>query len=275
MPGAPPPAQPAPPPAPPTNGYPHNAAPGQPYGYAPQPSPYGPPPPAYRSPQYAPPPDEVEDDEPSPPFFDLAVSTNVPLSLGGQATLELPALLLAQLELGWMPPAYGSAINGIVQSFGAYNGEVSALVDGTLADAFVLRLSAGWRPFESAGFEIFGGYTSVSLSGSVSPADVAQVAGGEFASDVAGQLLTEDVTLSSQLHNFHVALGWRWVAFDHLVIRANVGYLQTLASSSSVESPEHPEIAEKANAVVDGTLDDIYTSYVKTPTFGLGAGYRF
>jgi len=243
--------------------------PGHPW--APQPTP-GP----ASGPPLAPPDADTADDteEPSPPFFDLALATHVPLSLGGAATLELPGRLLLQVDLGWMPRAYGSAINSLVSSFGAYDGGVAALVDAALEDAMVVRAGAGWRPFPSAGFEISGGYTYVALSGSVSPAELADVVAGTFASEIAQQL-DQDISLESQLHNVHVALGWRWVAWDHLVIRANLGYTQTLGSSSSVDIPDHREGEALANPVVDATLDDIYSQYVKLPVLSVGVGYRF
>lgn len=274
------PGPPYPPPAYPPPAYrpqAHPQAPPPQHGHYPQDGyPYATPYPAPAGPAAAPaPPDVSEDEEPSPPFFDLALGTYVPLSLGGQASLELPARLLLQLDVGWMPPAYGSAINGLVQALGGYDPAIGELVDGALRDAVVVRVSGGWRPFPSAGFEIYGGYTHVGLSGSVSPSAVANIVGGDFADQVAEELLTSDVDVSSKLHNFHVALGWRWVAFDHLVIRATVGYTQTVGSSTSVETPDRPEAAALANPVVDARMTEVYTTYVKLPVVGLSGGYRF
>jgi hypothetical protein len=258
-----------------------------PGGYAPAPGGYAPSavvttaPPDASPASAAPGPDQgsaeksPEDEEPSGPFFDLAAMTVVPITLGGQASIEIPGRILLQGDLGWMPPGYGSAINGLVQSFGAYDPEVGALVSGALDGAFVARLSAGWRPFPSAGFEITGGYTYIGLSGSVDAADVAGALGGEVASGLAARLVAEPIELSSHLHNFHVALGWRWVVWDHLVIRANLGYTQTLGSSSSIDIPGQPALTAIANPVVDQTLGDIYKTYVKLPFIALGAGYRF
>jgi len=95
------------------------------------------------------------------------------------------------------------------------------------------------------------------------------------AAGIAARAVQDPIELSSHLHNFHVALGWRWVVWDHLVIRASVGYLQTLGSSSSVDIPGQPELTALANPVVNDTLGAIYKSYVKLPFVGLGAGYRF
>ncbi len=182
---------------------------------------------------------------------------------------------MLQFDLGYMPEGYGSAINGMMESFGVYDSAVGNLIDGALDGAVVVRGSVGWRPFESAGFEIWGGYTSIALSGSVSADDVSGLVGGDFASQLAAELITGDVTLDSQLHNFHVGLGWRWVIVDHIVLRANLGYTQTVASSSSIELPGQETAAALANPVVDKTLDGVFTDYVKLPTVGLSAGYRF
>lgn len=221
------------------------------------------------------PPDAAPENPDDPPNVDLMLGTQVPLSLGALVSLELPGRVLLQGELGWMPSAYGSAINGVVQGFGAYDSDIKALVDGSLEDALVARVSAGWRPFPSAGFEIFGGYTHIALSGTVTPGAVAGVVGGAFADTVTSQFLSDDVAISSGLHNVHVGLGWRWVAFDHLVIRLTVAYMQTLASSSSIETPELPEAARLANPFIDETLSGVYEDYVKLPVIGLNAGYRF
>jgi hypothetical protein len=245
------------------------------YAYVPRPSPS---PLRYDSPGYEgdqPDDDGAEEEEPSPWAFDLAANAQLPLSIGGLAGLELPGRLLVQGEIGWLPPFYGSLLDSILQGYGVYGEQVGSLVQGALDSGWVLRLSGGWRPFADHGFEMTGGYTTIAMSGSVSPADVAAVVGGDFAADVASQVLTEDITISSRLHNFHVALGWRWVLVDHLVLRVSLGYTQTLASSTTIETPELPEAGRRATAALEGAFDDAYKSYAKMPLLGLGAGYRF
>jgi len=275
----------------PTPGQPPPPAPAAPapVGYAPSPGGYAPstvvtPPVVYGRPgtNGEPPPDtasdqnkSAQDEEPTGLFFDLAADTVVPIALGGGASLEVPGRILLQGDLGWMPPGYGAAVNGLVQSFGAYDPSVGALVSGALDGAFVARLSAGWRPFPETSFEITGGYTYIGLHGSVSASDVAPALGGQVAVGLAAQPIQDPIELSSHLHNFHVALGWRWVVWDHLLIRATIGYLQTLGSSSSVTIPGQPELTALANPVVNETLGAIYKSYVKLPFVGLAAGYRF
>lgn len=121
---------------------------------------------------------------------------------------------------------------------------------------------------------MIGGYTSVRLSGTVTASDIATIAVGDFADEYADQL-TDDVGLTSQLHNFHVAIGWRWVVVDHLVIRASLGYTQTVSSSSSISVEQLPEAEAAANPLVDEELGAIYERYAKLPTLGISGGYRF
>lgn len=214
-------------------------------------------------------------DEPSSVAFDLAAETIVPLTIGGSASLEIPGRILLQGNLGWMPPGYGAAVSGLVEAFGGYDPGAGALVDAALDGAFVARVSAGWRPFSDYGFELTGGYTYVGLSGSLTAGELATAIGGNVAAAYAASPFEADIAVRSELHNFHVAIGWRWVAWEHLVIRATLGYLQTLAASSEVEISGHDELAAQATETADPLLADVYESYVKLPYLGIGAGYRF
>lgn len=253
-------------------------APGSPYpgawaapqpGYYYGPTYYTPSPPLYERGS------EDEEDPLAPPNLDLAVGTLFPLAIGPQLTLELPGRVMLQGDVGWMPPAYGSLVNRMVQRFGAYDEQFQSLIASAIEDALVARVTAGWRPFSQAGFEIFGGYTLVDLHGRAVPADVAAVVAGDFAAAVAESVVGDVVEIDSQLHSFHVGLGWRWVALDHLVIRANLAYMQTVGSSSSVSVPAAPELEREATEIVDEELGEIYARYVKLPVAGLSAGYRF
>jgi hypothetical protein len=174
----------------------------------------------------------------------------------------------------WMPAAYGSAISGLVRAIGDSETMIGPIIEKVLSNSLVLRAGAGWRPFRSAGFELGGGYTGMRISGAVPPQVIAELIGGEAGSEVQQQL-HEDVPVRAMLHNVHVTVGWRWVAAEHLVIRAFVGYSQTVTSSSSVSIPSHRDLAAKVNPLVAEELNTVVKNDLKLPLVGLHLGVRF
>ncbi|MEO7330867.1 MAG: hypothetical protein ABI193_19995, partial [Minicystis sp.] len=213
------------------------------------------------------------------PAVDLALVSQLPLMIGGQATFELPYRILLQGELGALPPAYVNALDGALVAAGTYDSTTSSLVRDGLKNSLVARLSAGVRPFSGHGFELMGGYTLMSLGGGISARDaIAAAAGMSLPASIPDGV----VTVSTTIHNVHVGVGWRWVIADHFVIRASLAYLQSLSSSSHVEVPAAvaalPEVSARLPAVsqaLDTRLNDTYTKYGKIPVLGLSMGYRF
>ncbi|MEQ9323047.1 MAG: hypothetical protein RIF41_28025, partial [Polyangiaceae bacterium] len=185
---------------------------------------------------------EDEDDEGSGFAFDLLAGTQFPLGFGPQLGLEIPGRILLQAELAWMPGFYSSAIVGMIESFGDEDALLGDVADDALSNSFVFRIGAGWRPFPSAGFEVLGGYTTVATSGDAGANVVGRVIGGDLGRAIRDEV-TGKVGMKSQLHNFHITVGWRWLLVDdHMVIRAQLGYTQTVAASSSLDLPGNAEL---------------------------------
>lgn len=211
--------------------------------------------------------------------FDIGCATEVPLMIGGQATLELPYRLLVQGEVGVLPGAYVNAIDSVLSGAGAYDATTSELVRSTLQNSLVVRASAGFRPFANHGLEIMGGYTLASLGGGVSARQAVEAVSGVA---LPAEIPDAQIQLRTTIHSLHVSLGWRWVVADHFVIRASLAYLQSVSSSSSLAVPASvaalPAVAARVDQVsqaMDTTLNDSYTKYAKLPVMGLSLGYRF
>lgn len=210
---------------------------------------------------------------------DVALATQAPIFVGAQGTLKLPHGFLFQAELGVLPGFYVSAVDGALVSANVYSEVVSSLVTSGLRDSFVLRLSGGMRPFEGHGFEVLGGYTLTTLGGGVSARAALEAVGGVA---LPSQVPDAEIGLQTTLHNLHVSVGWRWLIADHFLVRASIGYLQTVASSSHIQVPDSASsipgasaVFEQANQTIDATLDESYKSYVKLPLLGLALGYSF
>jgi hypothetical protein len=213
--------------------------------------------------------------------FDLGFGTEAPISVGGVATLEVPGRILFQLGVGFMPHGYVNAVDGFLTAVKAYDANVSGLVRSSLGNSFVLRASGGWRPFPNAGLEIMGGYTLMTMGGSATAADLINavlIESGSGQRVPQGGALAAEIPLAATLHNVHVSLGWRWLlADDHLVIRASVSYLQTLASNVSVDLSNTQASAQQVavNDALNAFVGPYFTKYAKAPTLGLSAAYRF
>lgn len=213
--------------------------------------------------------------------LDLGFGTEAPISVGGVVTAEVPGRILLQLGLGFMPHGYSNAIDGFLTSVGAYDQTISNLVRNSLGNSFVLRASAGWRPFSGHGLEILGGYTLMTLGGSTTAADVINAVLAESGSPQrVSSSMNADIPLAATLHNVHVSLGWRWLlADDHLVVRASVSYIQCLASNVGVNlsnvGGQAAAMEGQVNQALNGFLSPYFTTYAKAPTLGLSAAYRF
>jgi hypothetical protein len=211
------------------------------------------------------------------PFaLDLSAVTWIPLSVGPELSFELPGRVLAQVHLGWMPELYSHTLTNSLEDAGVYDGEISDLVDGAVRGATIWRLSAGWRPFPRAGLELTLGYAHVALDGATNSDEVIPLVPDDVADEISAEVGNDvDVNLDSSIHHFTVGVGWRWLIADHLVIRANVGYLQAFASDSKLDIQGRPDLTGLAAPTVESVLHDHYMRYVKLPVVGFGVGYRF
>jgi hypothetical protein len=210
------------------------------------------------------------------PFaLDLSAATWVPLSVGPELAFELPGRVLAQVHLGWMPELYSHTLTNVLEDAGVYDRQVGDLVDGAVQGATTWRVAAGWRPFESAGLELAVGYAHVALDGATRTSELIPFVPPDVADELNAEVGDIGINLDSSIHHFTIAAGWRWLIADHLVIRANVGYLQAFASHSTLDIEGRPDLTSLAAPTVESVLHDHYMRYIKIPVVGLGVGYRF
>jgi hypothetical protein len=210
-----------------------------------------------------------------PVSVDLGASTWLPLSVGPELDVELPGRVLASVHLGWMPELYSRTVTNGLEDAGAYDSTVGALVDGAVESATTWRLMAGWRPLVRHGLEVWVGYSHVSLEGESSVSEIAPLLGPALADQLVTQLGDRSAHVDSSLDQLSVSVGWRWLVAEHLLIRANIGYLQAFDSSSELEIESSPALTALAQPTVNAVLHDHYMKYVKMPVIGLGVSYRF
>jgi len=211
------------------------------------------------------------------PFaLDLSAATWIPLSVGPELSFELPGRILAQVHLGWMPELYSHTLTDSLEDAGVYDSQISDLIDGAVRGATIWRLTAGWRPFPRSGLELMVGYAHVALDGATNSDEIIPLVPDDVADEITAEVGNDvDVNLDSSIHHVTFGAGWRWLIADHLVIRANVGYLQAFASHSKLDIQGRPDLTGLAAPTVESVLHDHYMRYVKLPVVGFGIGYRF
>lgn len=208
---------------------------------------------------------------PPPVTLDLAIATHVPVSLGVEANLVMPLGLLLRAHVGFMPEPYVGLINDVAQTFGAYDDQVASVVSRSGQNSFVLRLSGGIRPVPGYGFEILAGYTMIRGGAHIATADFEAATGQSM--NYPG---LDAIGISAVLHAIHVEIGWSALVWDHLVIRASIGWMHTLAAEDAIDVPA--DLRARAGGRIEEIENSIrrgLTTWAFTPEARIGIGYQF
>ena len=207
----------------------------------------------------------------------LDASTDIPIQSGAHATLELPGRVRLSTTLGWLPGAYVKLINAVVVAAGGYDQSTADLVEHSLQNSLVLRLHAGWRPFESLGLYFEVGYGLATLGGGINSEDILTLATGfSPPSTEPTRMRTYDIT--STLHMIDAEIGWGFSIWKGLTLRVALGFAGTLAASTSVKPAFPvvlPGVVEAFTKPTEDYLNDTYTSYVFAPTISAALGWSF
>jgi hypothetical protein len=173
-----------------------------------------------------------------------------------------------------MPNAYVELINATATGFDWYNEATATLVEAAVDRSFVFRLSAGFRPFEEHGFELWAGYTLVTAGGGIAGSELIEEASGQMV-DRAGA----ELPVSSTLHALHGSLGWRWLVKEHYLFRVGIGWVHTVASKTNIGRDDvgrEGGAVERALAAAESYMDDdVFGAYGFSATARVTAGYRF
>lgn len=202
--------------------------------------------------------------------------TDFPLEVGGRLWTELPHRLRLSAALGYLPGGYVDGINAILVGVGAYDQQTADTIRAALQSSLVFRAHAGWRPFTRRGFYFEVGYGLVTLGGGLSGAKALSLATGlGIPPGVDGN---RSYTVESRLHMIDAELGWQWLLWRGLSLRAALGFSGTLGSSTAIASKDGASAGPFEDSFMrsgESYLNDTYKSYVFTPVASLGLGWRF
>lgn len=204
------------------------------------------------------------------PHVDAGITTDFPTSVGIRGTVELENRVRLSLGGGVFPRPYLNTIQGIATSAGWYSEELAQVIETALSRAYVLRTHVGWRPWEDRGFFFGGGYMPVLAVGGEVDAD--QISAAIQASESGYNLV-------SRLHMLQVEAGWEWLVWERMVVRTSLGGAFTVGSrteATEVSSSSRFEVLRGAGREgIENYLDNVYQTYVHSPTVGVELGYRF
>jgi hypothetical protein len=213
----------------------------------------------------------------APSWLHLEAGTDFPISVGLRARFELPHRLVFVTGLGLLPRVYVKAINGVATSAGWYDDATAELIEESLQRSLVFSLFGGWRPLESRGFYVLGGYRLVALGGGATASEIiGGLTGQELPASERGQ--PRQFSARSTLHMVGAELGWELRPRPHLVLRAALGVAFTVAARTAIEPdyrPVAPRAVDEFSSYGERYLDETYESYVHVPTLGVSAGYAF
>ncbi len=226
-------------------------------------------------PKYVAPTEEPPEEKNRDLAFDLSFGTLFPMAVSAQGLFEIMETYQVSLDIGYMPQPYVLLMNDVVQQYAGYNDKTKELINNGIQNSFFLRLSGGVKVWK--GLEIFGGYTAMALGGSVSTWDTVEAALGR-SFDRTG-LPDVNAPMKSQLHGFHLGVGYQMFLVENLFLRLQATYFQVLTSKTTVDlstrNIDGQRTINEASAALDQYLNDIYTRYVKLPVIGAFIGFRF
>lgn len=205
----------------------------------------------------------------------VELTTTIPLDVAERVSLEAPNRLHLRASIGVMP--YASLIDKVIKGFGGYGDAEAEVIRQALSKSLVFRVQGGFRPFADLGLYLDVGYSLVTLGGDLNGNDVIVLGRGAIAPQDATSSFRH-YRVSSTLHLVVLELGWEQALLDWLFVRGAVGFAGAQGASSTIEPTFSDIEAELLRAYCEQSaeyLDQLYTTYVYTPTLTLGVGVRF
>jgi hypothetical protein len=205
----------------------------------------------------------------------VELTTTIPLDVAERVSLEAPNRLHLRASIGVMP--YASLIDKVIQGFGGYGDAEAAVIKEALGQSLVFRVQGGFRPFAELGLYMDVGYALVTLGGDLNGDDVIVLGRGAIAPQDATSSFRH-YRVSSTLHLVMLEFGWEQPILDWLFVRGGLGFAGAQGASSSIEPTFSDVNAQLLNEYCKQSaeyLDQLYTTYVYTPTLTLGVGVRF
>jgi hypothetical protein len=195
----------------------------------------------------------------------LSLATHAPVDLGLELAVETPIRLRFIAGLGYVPSGYLSIITGALVGADALNDESRTLIEDGFESGRAWRLGIGIRPFKNFGAYLDGGFSHLSVSGSVDASE---------ARELTGVRLSTSYKVKSSLSAWFLELGYQGLIADRVLLAFGFGVMRSMSSRTSADPTGQPSAAESLfDDAATNAADDAIEKYGIIPTLNLRLGF--
>ncbi|HEY6562179.1 MAG TPA: hypothetical protein VI072_33155 [Polyangiaceae bacterium] len=195
----------------------------------------------------------------------LSLATHAPVDLGLELAVETPIRLRFLAGLGYVPSGYLSVITGALVGADALNDESRTLIEDGFESGRAWRLGIGIRPFKNFGAYLDGGFSHLSVSGSIDANE---------ARELTGVRLSTSYKVKSSLSAWFLELGYQGLIADRVLLAFGFGVMRSINSRTSADPTGQPSATESLfDDAATNAADDAIEKYGIIPTLNLRLGF--
>ncbi len=195
----------------------------------------------------------------------LSAATHAPVDLGLELVVETPIRLRLLAGLGYVPSGYLSVITGALVGADALDDEARTLIEDGFESGRAWRVGIGFRPFKNFGAYLDGGFSRISVSGSVDAGE---------AHELTGVRLSTSYKVKSSLNAWFLELGYQGLIADRVLLAFGFGVMRATGSRTSVDPTGQPSATERLfDDAATNSADDAIEKYGIIPTLNLRLGF--
>lgn len=195
----------------------------------------------------------------------LSAATHAPVDIGLELAVETPIRLRFLAGLGYVPSGYLSVITGALAGADALDDEARTLIEDGFESGRAWRVGIGFRPFKNFGAYLDGGFSNLSVSGSVDANE---------ARELTGVRLSTSYKVKSSLNAWFLELGYQGLIADRLLLAFGFGVMRATSSQTTADPTGQPSATERLfDDAATSTADDAIEKYGIIPTLNLRLGF--
>jgi hypothetical protein len=206
----------------------------------------------------------------------VEAATSAPVDVSGRATLELPGRLQLVGSVGFVPRPYTEGLNTALVRLGAYDAQTGELVTSAYSNGLLLRGMVGWRPVESSGFYVLGGFGVLTLGGGLTTSELLAAALGQPLPE--GETGEDVVRARATLQQLHAEIGWKWTVAKVVSLGAGLGGFYSFGAQARITPQTGDAFSRAALQALAGLgedyLEDRALRFVHAPYLTLTAGVK-